>query len=60
MSDVTTENKPAVQTPDSSPQQSGSNTMQMILIGILVLAAAALIAYQFIGCAGCYGARYPL
>ncbi len=57
---VTTQNEPVVQKTDNMPQQSGGGTMQIILIGIVVLAVAALIAYQFLGCAGCYGARYPL
>jgi hypothetical protein len=50
---VTSNDKPAVHDPAETTDKSGS-TMQNILIGIIVLAAAALMAYQFLGCASCY------
>jgi hypothetical protein len=41
----------------SGPQEekSGTSTTQMILIGLGILAVAALLGYQFFGCATCYG-----
>jgi hypothetical protein len=42
---------------DAGPQmeKSGTSATQMILIGLGILAVAALLAYQFFGCATCYG-----
>ncbi len=57
---VTTEERPVVQKPADAPQESGYSAMQTVLIGVLVLAVAAMIAYQFLGCAGCYGVGYPI
>jgi hypothetical protein len=31
---------------------------EVLLIGAIVLGLAALIAYQFLGCATCYGASW--
>lgn len=41
---------------DPAPRMetSGTSVGQMILIGLVILGVAALIAYQFFGCAGCY------
>jgi hypothetical protein len=57
MSEIVSENRPVVQEP-VAPESSGGNNTQKIVIGILVLAAAALLAWQFIGCASCYAPIY--
>jgi hypothetical protein len=53
MSETVNENRPV-----AAPESSGGNNAQKIMIGILVLAAAALLAWQFIGCASCYAPIY--
>jgi hypothetical protein len=53
MSNATSNDKVVVQSPAAEPEKSGS-TLQAVLIGIIVLAAAALLAYQFLGCSSCY------
>lgn len=45
--------KPVVHDPAETTDKSGGS-MQTIVIGIIVVAAAALLAYQFLGCATCY------
>jgi hypothetical protein len=57
MSETVSENRSVLQDP-VAPEQSGSNNTQKIVIGILVLAAAMLLAWQFIGCASCYAPIY--
>ena len=39
--------------PAASPAKSGS-MLQTVMIVIIVLAAVALLAYQFVGCGSCY------
>ena len=41
--------------PVPATETSGSSKLQTVLIGLAILAAAALIAYQIFGCASCYG-----
>lgn len=53
MSNATAGNKPALQN-TAPPAKSGGISMQTVVIAILVLAAVALLAYQFIGCGSCY------
>jgi hypothetical protein len=53
MSNATSNDKVVVQSPAAEPEKSGS-TLQAVLIGIIVLAAAALLTYQFLGCSSCY------
>jgi hypothetical protein len=36
-------------------EKSGTSTVQTVLIGLGILAVAALLAYQIFGCTGCYG-----
>ncbi len=50
---VIMDEKPAVQNPAGTPDNSGGS-MQNIVIGIIVVGIAALLAYQFLGCATCY------
>jgi len=50
---VISNGKPAVHDPAETTDKSGG-TVQNVVIGIIVLAAAALLAYQFLGCATCY------
>lgn len=38
----------------SLPAKPANNTMQIVVIGIVVLALALLMAYQFFGCVDCY------
>ena len=57
MSETVSENRPVLQDP-VAPESSRGNNSQKIVIGILVLAAAALLAWQFIGCASCYAPIY--
>ena len=48
----------AVQNESHSQSQNetgGASVVQKILIGALLLGVAALLAYQFFGCATCYG-----
>ena len=56
MSEIASENRPVVQ--DPVPDRSGLNRTQMIVLGLVALAAAALLAWQFIGCASCYAPIY--
>jgi hypothetical protein len=57
MSEIVSDNTPVVQEP-VAPESSGGKNSQKIVIGILVLAAVALLAWQFIGCASCYAPIY--
>jgi hypothetical protein len=41
--------------PGLQAEKSGTSTTQMILIALGILAVAALLGYQFFGCATCYG-----
>ena len=51
MSDaIDKDNRPAEET-----KKSGTNPIQVLLIGGAILAVAALLAYQIFGCSGCYG-----
>ncbi|HXJ02447.1 MAG TPA: hypothetical protein VNH44_14585 [Micropepsaceae bacterium] len=40
---------------NSNAKKASGISVQMILIGIAVVAFAALIAYQMFGCSTCYG-----
>jgi hypothetical protein len=53
MSNVISHDKPVVQEPAGQPEESDGK-LQMVVIGVIVLAAAALLAYQFLGCSSCY------
>jgi hypothetical protein len=53
MSKAVSNNNRPVQNPAGVPEDSGSR-MQNIAIGIFVFGIAALLAYQFLGCATCY------
>lgn len=52
MSDVTS-NHPA-EDPNKLPAKPASNAMQIVIVGIIVLAFALLVAYQLFGCVDCY------
>jgi hypothetical protein len=53
MSNAVSNNNQPVQNPAGVTEDYGSR-MQNIVIGIIVFGAAALLAYQFLGCASCY------
>ena len=40
---------------DPVKKESSDSGLNPYLIGLMILGVAALIAYQFFGCAGCYG-----
>jgi len=54
MSDAVKEKDIAKDRPAPAPEQKGGTNWNPYLIGGLILAAAALAAYQFFGCDGCY------
>ena len=43
---------------DHAAQKSNKSVLQLFLIGIVILGFAALVAYQILGCSGCYGASW--
>lgn len=54
MSDVTSGGNHPAQDPNSVPAKPASNTTQIVIIAIVVVALALLMAYQFFGCLECY------
>lgn len=55
MSDMTSDTNHPAEDPNSVPAKPASNRMQIVVIAIVGAALALLMAYQFFGCAGCYG-----
>ena len=53
MSETVSQNRPVFHEAPASEKSGGPNA-QAIVIGILVLVAAVLLAWQFAGCASCY------
>lgn len=55
MSDITSDTNHPAEDHNGTPAQPATNTSQIVVIAIVVAALALLIAYQFFGCAACYG-----
>ena len=56
MSDLTRETNHPAGDSNGIPARPASNRLQIAVIAIIGAALALLIAYQFFGCAACYGA----
>ena len=54
MSDATSSGNHPAQDPDNLPARPAGNTMQIVIVGIVVLAFVLLVAYQLFGCGDCY------
>lgn len=55
MSEITSDTNHPAEEPHAVPTPPASNTLQIVVIAIVVAALALLVAYQFFGCAACYG-----
>ena len=52
MSNVT--DNPKTTAPNSTADGGRGNMLQVVVIAIIALAAAGLLAYQYLGCSSCY------
>lgn len=55
MSDMTSDTNHPAENPNGVPAKPASNRLQIVVVVIVGAALALLIAYQFFGCAACYG-----
>lgn len=55
MSDVTSDTNHPAEDLNGVPAKPASNRLQIVVVVIVGAALALLIAYQFFGCAACYG-----
>lgn len=55
MSDIISDANHPAEDPSGVPAKPASNRAQIVVVVIVGEALALLIAYQFFGCAACYG-----
>ncbi len=55
MSNVSSETNHPAEDANGVPAKPASNMLQIVVVAIVGAALALLIAYQFFGCAACYG-----